>query len=93
MITLQILQDIVCTSYSYVPFLFFLLDKVSFLYVYISLEVISLKVNFDHSFSHVKNTVYSVRYIQWNLSNPTHQGTREMCPIVQDVRILRFYFS
>ena len=28
---------------------------------------------------------------QWNLSNPTHQGTREMCQIVQDVRILRFY--
>ena len=23
--------------------------------------------------------------IQWNLSNPTHQGTREMCRIVQDV--------
>jgi hypothetical protein len=23
---------------------------------------------------------------QWNLSNPTHQGTREMCQIVQDVR-------
>ena len=29
--------------------------------------------------------------IQWNLSNPTHQGTREMCQIVQDVGILRFY--
>ena len=28
-----------------------------------------------------------------NLSNPTHQGTREMCLIVQDVGILRFYFS
>jgi hypothetical protein len=28
---------------------------------------------------------------QWNLSNPTHQGTREMCQIVQDIRILRFY--
>ena len=24
--------------------------------------------------------------IQWNLSNPTHQGTRKMCQIVQDVR-------
>ena len=32
-------------------------------------------------------------YIQWNLSNPTHQGTREMCRIVQDVGILRFYFN
>jgi hypothetical protein len=29
--------------------------------------------------------------VQWNLSNLTHQGTREMCRIVQDVRILRFY--
>ena len=26
--------------------------------------------------------------VQWNLSNPTHQGTREMHPIVQDVGIL-----
>ena len=24
--------------------------------------------------------------IQWNLSNPTHQGTRKMCQIVHDVR-------
>jgi hypothetical protein len=31
--------------------------------------------------------------VQWNLSNPTHQGTREMHRIVQDVRILRFYLS
>ena len=31
-------------------------------------------------------------YRQWNLSNPTHNGTRVMCQIVQDVRILRFYF-
>ena len=28
--------------------------------------------------------------IQWNRSNPTHQGTREMCRIVQDVGILGF---
>ena len=28
-----------------------------------------------------------------NLSNPTHQGTREMCRNVHDVKILRFYFS
>lgn len=26
-------------------------------------------------------------------SNPKHQETREMCPIVQDVEILRGYFS
>jgi hypothetical protein len=31
-------------------------------------------------------------YIQWNLSNPTHQGTKEMCRIVQDVGKLRFSF-
>ena len=31
--------------------------------------------------------------IQWNLSNPTHQGAREMCQIVQDIGILRFNFS
>ena len=31
--------------------------------------------------------------IQWNLSNPTHKGIREMCQIVQYVGILRFYFS
>ena len=26
--------------------------------------------------------------VHWNLSNPVHQGTREVCRIVQDVRIL-----
>ena len=31
--------------------------------------------------------------LQWNLFNPTHQWTRKMCGIVQDVGILRFYFS
>jgi len=31
--------------------------------------------------------------VQWNLSNPTHHVIREMCRIVQDVGILRFYFS
>ena len=36
---------------------------------------------------------FFILYIQWNLCNLTHQGTREMCRIVQDVRILRFYFS
>ena len=33
------------------------------------------------------------KLIQWNLSNPTHKGTREMCQIVQDAGILRFCFS
>jgi hypothetical protein len=28
--------------------------------------------------------------LQWNLSNPTHHGTRKMCRVVG---ILRFYFS
>ena len=28
--------------------------------------------------------------LQWNLSNPTHQWTREMCRIAQDVGILGF---
>ena len=31
--------------------------------------------------------------IQWNLTNLTQQGTREMCRIVQDVGIHWFYFS
>ena len=30
--------------------------------------------------------------IQWNLSNLTHQATREMCWIVQDLGIFRFNF-
>ena len=30
--------------------------------------------------------------MQGNLSNPSHQGIREMCRIIQDVRILMFYF-
>jgi hypothetical protein len=36
--------------------------------------------------------IYIYIYIQWNLSNPKHQGTSEMCRIGQDVGILRFYF-
>ena len=30
--------------------------------------------------------VHIIIILQWNLSNPTHQGTGEMCQIVQDVR-------
>jgi hypothetical protein len=26
--------------------------------------------------------------LQWSLSNPIHQGTREMCQIVQDVSFI-----
>jgi hypothetical protein len=33
-----------------------------------------------------------IQEIQWNLSYPTHQGTREMCQIVQDVGKLRISF-
>jgi hypothetical protein len=29
---------------------------------------------------------------EWNLSNPTHQGTREMCRIAQDVRKTQVFF-
>ena len=29
---------------------------------------------------------------QWNLSNPKHQGTRELCRIGHDVGKLRLYF-
>ena len=35
---------------------------------------------------------YTENEQQWNLSNPTHQGTREMCRIVQGVGKLRFSF-
>ena len=31
-------------------------------------------------------------YVQWNLSNLTHQATREINRMVQDVGIIRFYF-
>jgi hypothetical protein len=37
--------------------------------------------------AYVRNTISN---IQWNR---THQGTREMCQFVEDVGILRFYFS
>ena len=32
-------------------------------------------------------------HVQWNMSNPTQQETREMCQIIQDVGKLSFYFS
>ena len=43
--------------------------------------------------SNVILTATLIVNIEWNLFNPTHQGTREMCRIVQDVGILRFYFK
>jgi hypothetical protein len=35
------------------------------------------------------NMIIRVSTLQWNLSNPTHQGTREMYRNVQDVGILK----
>jgi hypothetical protein len=32
------------------------------------------------------------KVVQWNLSNPTHQGTKEMCRIVQNAGKLRVSF-
>jgi hypothetical protein len=57
--------------------------NVSFLH----LNVQSLKPKLD-----LISPEYGDFDIQWNLSNPTHQGTREMCRIGQDVGKLRFYF-
>jgi hypothetical protein len=36
------------------------------------------------------NTLYTVEPVS-SRGDPTQKGTREMCRIVQDVRILRFY--
>jgi hypothetical protein len=49
-----------------------------------------------YSFDRKLTVVYYMdnkQTIQWNLSNPTHQGTRKMYRNVQDIGILRFYFS
>jgi hypothetical protein len=42
-----------------------------------------------------KSSVHSLdTVIQYNLSNPTHEGTREICRIVQDVgKLVFFYFK
>ena len=57
-----------------------------------SMDIVMLSSSLYQSqvFSHLYRDILE---IQWNLSNPTHQGTREMCQIVQDVGILRLYFS
>ena len=40
-----------------------------------------------------KSSVHSLdTVIQYNLSNPTHEGTREICRIVQDVGKLKSFF-
>jgi hypothetical protein len=39
------------------------------------------------------NYIYPELNIQGNLSNPTHQGNREMCRIEWDDGILRFDFN
>ena len=56
------------------------------------------KSNFTHQVDKKKDlfqrfVVFLAKYLRWNLSHPTHQGTREMCRIVQDVGILRVYFE
>jgi hypothetical protein len=38
-------------------------------------------------------TITWLMKVQWHLSTPTYQGTREMCRIVQDVGILRFHLG
>jgi hypothetical protein len=38
----------------------------------------------------INHSINQMIDIQWNLSNPTHQETREMCQIGQDVGILSF---
>jgi hypothetical protein len=43
-------------------------------------------------FINILSLSYSIIHVQWNLSIPTHQGTKEMCRIVQDVGKLRFSF-
>ena len=45
-----------------------------------------IKHNINASYLNILNVCE-----QWVLSNSTHQGTRKMCRIVQDVVILRFY--
>jgi hypothetical protein len=39
---------------------------------------------------HIRTWHGYMNNIQWNLSNLTHQGTREICRIVQDFGILNF---
>jgi hypothetical protein len=51
----------------------------------------NMHIQYNKYLIHKIQYTYNV-YIQWNLSIPTHQGTTEMCQIVQDV-VLRFYFS
>jgi hypothetical protein len=52
-------------------------------------SIIPIRENETKTMKYGQNTCGSNNEIQWNLSNPTHQGTREMCRIVQDVGIPR----
>ena len=49
-------------------------------------RVVALKTSIDNT---CKSNIYPLQ-LQWNLSNTTHQGTREICQIVL---ILRFYLT
>jgi len=53
---------------------------------------IMLKVTLNN-FNPTQRTGQQISDIQLNLSNPTHQGNREMCWIIHGVGILSFYFS
>ena len=55
-----------------------------------------LKGNFAIFYMLAKYVPGDIKYIHWNvwnLSNLTHQGTKEICLIVQNVGILGFTFS
>jgi hypothetical protein len=40
----------------------------------------------------IRNELYLILLVQWNLSNPKHQGTRDMYRIVPGIGILGFHF-
>jgi hypothetical protein len=74
--------------------------KTAFVTTQKCISVVPVPINIDLTTHYCIKTAFvttqkcicsNTLYIQWNLSDPTHQGTREMCWIVQDVGILRFY--
>jgi hypothetical protein len=46
----------------------------------------------EEDFDRFHCTLNYISVIQWTLSNPTHQGTMEMCRIVQDVGKTQVFF-
>ena len=53
----------------------------------------SVGILIQNFFKGIKKKIALKIKIQWNLSNSIHQRTKKMCRIVQDLGILRFYFS